>query len=51
VKARKNESEKASAGLTIVANVTIATGSALLWAPRSSVINLICYIIYKIFSD
>jgi len=33
-----------SAGLTIVA---IATGPALLGTPRSSVINLICYIVYK----
>jgi len=39
-----------SAGLTIVANVAIATGPALLVAPRFLVINLICYIIYKIFS-
>jgi len=39
--------EKASAGLTIVANVAIATGPALLGAPRSSVINLIYYIIHK----
>ena len=38
-----------SAGLTIVANVAIATGPALLVAPRSSVINLIYYIIRKIF--
>jgi len=38
-----------SAGLTIVANVAIATGPALLGAPRSSVINLIYYIIYKMF--
>jgi len=37
------------AGLTIIANVAIATGPALLGTPRSSVINLICYIIYKIF--
>ena len=37
-----------SAGLTIVASVAIATGPALLGAPRSSVINLIYYIIYKI---
>jgi len=36
--------QKVSAGLTIVAN---ATGLALLRAPRSSVINLIRYIIYK----
>ena len=36
-------------GLTIVANVAIATGPALLEAPRSSVINLFYYIIYKIF--
>jgi len=36
-----------SAGLTIVANVAIATGPALLGAPRSSVINLIYYIIYE----
>ena len=36
-----------SAGLTIVANVAIATGSALLEAPRTSVINLIYYIIYQ----
>jgi len=36
-----------SAGLTIVANVAIATGPALLGAPRSSVINLIYYIIYN----
>jgi len=41
---------KFSAGLTIVAKVAIATGPALLGAPRSSVINLICYIIYEIFS-
>jgi len=33
-----------SAGLTIVANVAIATGPALLGTPRSSVINLIYYI-------
>jgi len=39
----------ASAGLTIVANVAIATGAAFLGAPRSSAINLIYYIIYKIF--
>jgi len=38
-----------SAGLTIVANVAIATGPALLGAPRSSVINLIYYIIYRLF--
>ena len=38
-----------SAGLTIVANAAIATGPALLGALRSSVINLICYIIYTIF--
>ena len=38
-----------SAGLTIVANVAIATGSALLGAPRSSAIYLLYYIIYKIF--
>jgi len=38
-----------SAGLTIVANVAIATGPALLGSPRSSVINLIYYITYKIF--
>jgi len=37
-----------SAGLTIVANVAIATGPALFGAPRSSVINPIYYIIYKI---
>ena len=36
-----------STGLTIVANVVIATGPALLGAQRSSVINLIYYIIYK----
>jgi len=36
-----------SAGLTIVANVAIATGPALLGAPRSSVIDLIYYIIYE----
>ena len=36
-----------SAGLTIAANVTIAAGPALLGAPRSSVINLIYYIIDK----
>ena len=36
-----------SAGVTIVANVAIATGTALLKAPRSSVINLMYYIIYK----
>jgi len=34
-----------SAGLTIVANVAIATGPALLGAQRSSVINLIYYIV------
>jgi len=38
-----------SAGSTTVANVAIATGPALLGAPRSSVIKLICYIMYKIF--
>jgi len=38
-----------SAGLTIVANAAIATGPALLGAPRSSVINLIYFIIHKIF--
>ena len=38
-----------SAGLTIVANVAIATGPALLGAPRASMINLIHYIICKIF--
>jgi len=37
-----------SAGLTIVANVAIATGTAFFGAPRSSAINLIYYIIYKI---
>ena len=37
-----------SAGLTIVANVAIATGPRALGAPRSSVINLIYDIIYKI---
>ena len=37
-----------SAGLTIVANVAIATGPALLGVPRSSVINRIYYIICKI---
>jgi len=36
-----------SAGLTIVANVAIATGPALLGAPQSSATNLIHYIIYK----
>jgi len=40
-------SDLSSAGLTIVANVAIATGPALLGAPRSSVINLIYYNIYK----
>jgi len=40
-----------SAGLTIVANVAIATGPALLGAPRSSATKLVYYIIYKkIFS-
>jgi len=38
-----------SAGLTIVANAAIATGPALLGAPRSSKINLIYYIVCKIF--
>jgi len=38
-----------SAGLTIVANVALATGPALLGIPRSSAIKLIYYIIYKIF--
>jgi len=38
-----------SAGLTIVANVAIATGPALLGAPWSSVINLIYYNLCKIF--
>jgi len=38
-----------SAGLAIVANVAVATGPALLGGPRSSVINLIYYIIHKIF--
>jgi len=37
---------KSSVGLTLIA---IATGPALLGAPRSSVIYLIYYIIYKIF--
>ena len=36
-----------STGLTIVANVAIATGPALLGVPRSSVIDLIYYIIYE----
>ena len=40
---------KASAGLTIIANVAIATGPALLGGPRSSAINLFYYIIYNIF--
>jgi len=38
----------ASAGLTIVANVAIATGPAFLGTSRSSAINLIYYIVYKI---
>jgi len=37
-----------SAGLT-VSNVAINTGPAFLVAPRSSAINLIYYITYKIF--
>ena len=37
-----------SAGLTIVANIVIATGPALLGATRCSEINLIHYIIYNI---
>jgi len=40
---------KRSAGLTIVEDVAIATGPALLGVPRSSAISLIYYIIYKIF--
>jgi len=40
-------SEVCSAGLTIVANVAIGTGPALLGARRSCVINLTYYIIYK----
>ena len=40
-----------SAGLTIVANVAIAAGPALLGAPRSSVINLIYYIKYIYYSQ
>ena len=40
-----------SAELTIVVIVTIATGPALLGAPRSSVTNHIYYIIYKIFQS
>jgi len=36
------------AGLTIVANVAIATGPALLGAPRSSAIYLLYYIMYQI---
>jgi len=39
-----------SARLTIVANVAIAVGPALIGAPQSSVINHIYNIIYKIFS-
>ena len=35
---------------TIVANVAIATGPALLGAPRSSVIYLVYHIISKIFT-
>jgi len=35
--------------LTIVANVAIATGTALLGAPRSSIISLICCTICQIF--
>jgi len=38
-----------SAGLPIVANVAIATGPAPLGAPQSSIINLLYYIICKIF--
>jgi len=38
-----------SAGLTIVANVAIATGPARLGAPRSSAAYLLYYIMYKIF--
>jgi len=36
-----------SAGLTIVANLAIVTGPAVLGAPGSSAINLIYYIIHK----
>jgi len=38
-----------SAGLTIVENVAIATGPALLGASRSSAIYRLYYIMYKIF--
>ena len=40
-----------SDGSTIVVNVAIAPGPALLGAPRSSVINLIYCIIYNIFQS
>jgi len=36
-----------SAGLTMVTNLAIFTDLAVLGAPRSSVINLIYYIIHK----
>jgi len=39
-----------SAGLTIVAKVAVATGTAVLGGPADSVTNLMYYIIYKIFS-
>jgi len=38
-----------SAGLTIIADVGIATGPGFLGTPRSSATNLNYYIIYKIF--
>ena len=41
--------ETDSAGLTIAAKVTIATGPSLLETLRSSVITFMYYIIYKIF--
>jgi len=43
---RKSAEPRSSAGLTIVANVAIATGPALLGTPRSSAMNLIYHIIY-----
>jgi len=43
--------DRASAGLTIVANVAISAGPALSGVPWSSVINLIYRIIYKFFQS
>jgi len=46
-----NDRASSSARLTIVANVAIATGPALLGAPGSSVMNLIYSIIEEFFQS